>query len=219
LEEENTLGECQMIKKCLDCGKKKEMRSNQKYCDDKCKKRYENSKYNGKPKSPAKVPKSTPKPPLNPPSTSKVIRPENMTPAVAAYWDELAPVLEERGHLNILSKRTFFLYCVLQSKIDDILLMLDADTITECSDCGAKNIIPANRSMLQLNDKWDNKAGTETQSFDESEPSKLLRLYSARSLDYAKQLYLTPQSVRGNFGLDDKEDVDPHDAFLSMGGK
>lgn len=211
-----------MIKKCPICHKEFDGSSVKKYCSAKCKKTFENSQRSA-PTAKQKKP-STKKyqPPSNRPQgvipsigENNIVKPTILNDKAAIYWDELAPILTGRGHLNILSKRILALYCDLQSRIDDIIMMLDAGSVEECQKCGAKNIIPGNRSLLQLDDKWDNKAGTETQSFKESPYSNLLRQYTARSLDYAKQLYLTPLSNRGNFGLEDEEKKDPEEEFLN----
>jgi phage terminase small subunit len=192
-----------MIKKCLACGKKKEMRSNQKYCDDKCKKRFENYKYNGKPKTTPKVPKSALKPPLNLPPAGVPACPAYLNEIAAGYWQKIAPTVIERGHLNVLSEDAFAEMCDLYSRLRDTNQAIDAE----------------NRSLLQIDIQWDSRTGKEIESFKESQLSKNKRLYSKLYADYCDRFYLTPKSNRGNFGLEDKEEVDPHDAFLNMGSK
>lgn len=188
-----------MMKKCPSCKKYKEMRSNKKYCDKRCKKNYENSQLRAPNKKPPKSDKSTPEPPLS----SKPICPTYLNETAAEYWAKIALTVIERGHLNVLSEDAFAELCDLYSRLRDTNKAIDE----------------TNRSLLQVDDTWDNKTGTETQSFKESALSKNKRLYSKLFLDYQKQFYLIPFSNRGNFGLEDKEDVDPHDAFLGMGNK
>ena len=166
-----------MIKKCPGCKEKKEMRSNQKYCNAKCKKTFENSL------------RSAPKPGngnggfQQVPGTVK--RPQHLNETAAGYWDRVAPVVISRGHLNVLSEDAFSELCDIHSRLTDINKAIDE----------------TNRSLLQVDDKWDNKAGVETSSFKESALSDLKRKYSRSFLDYCKAFYLTPLSNRGNFGL------------------
>lgn len=192
-----------MIKKCKGCPIEFDGPPNKKFHDPKCKKNYENSQRS----APKSKERNGDNPIYKPPSIP-VDRPQTISNEAGIFWDELAPVLLKRGHLNILSKRILEIYCVLQAKIDDILKMIDIGTMDECVECGAKRIIPGNRSLLQLDDKWNNSTNTESQSFKESPYSMLLRQYTARSLDYAKQLYLTPLSNRGSFGLDEEPKED-----------
>lgn len=188
-----------MLKKCPACNKQREMRSNQKYCNGKCKKTFENSQRSA---PGGKVPKPD-KSALNPPSPHNPICPSYLNEVAAEYWEKIAPTVIERGHLNVLSEDAFAELCDLYSRLRDTNRAIDE----------------TNRSLLQVDDAWDNKRGIETQSFKESALSKNKRLYSKLFLDYQKQFYLIPFSNRGNFGLDNKEDVDPHDEFLNMGGK
>lgn len=188
-----------MIKKCPACNKKRDMRSNQKYCNAKCKKTFENSKRSAPGGKTPNADKST----INPPSSSKIICPSYLNETAAEYWAKLAPTVIERGHLNVLSEDAFAEMCDLFSRLRDINAAINE----------------TNRSLLQIDDSWDNKKGIETQSFKESALSKNKRLYSKLFLDYQKQFYLIPFSNRGNFGLEDKEDIDPHDEFLNMAGK
>ena len=192
-----------MIKKCPACKKNREMRSNQKYCNAKCKKTFENSQRSAPNKHASMGGGSAVKPPSNLPPASKVKKPGHLNETAAAYWDKIAPTVEARGHLNILSEDAFAEMCDLHSRLRDVNKAIDE----------------TNRSLLQIDDKWDVKSGVETQSFKESALSDLKRKYSKLFLDYQNRFYLIPLANRGNFGLDNKEDVDPHDAFLSMGSK
>ena len=175
------------------------MRSNQKYCDARCKQTFKNSKRS----APGGKPPKSDNTPANPHSPYKPICPDYLNEIAAAYWDKIAPTVIERGHLNVLSEDAFAEMCDLFSRLRDINAAINE----------------TNRSLLQVDDSWDNKRGIETQSFKESALSKNKRLYSKLFLDYQKQFYLIPFSNRGNFGLDDKEEVDPHDEFLNMAGK
>lgn len=188
-----------MIKKCPSCKKKKEMRSNQKYCSAKCKKNFENSQRSAPDKKASKGAETTKKSP----SKYKQTCPERLNEVATVYWEKIAPTVIERGHLNVLSEDAFAELCDLYSRLQDINKAIDE----------------TNRSLLQIDDKWDAKNGMETQSFKESALSDIKRKYSKLFLDYQKQFYLVPLSNRGNFGLDDKDTVDPHDEFLNMGGK
>ena len=192
-----------MIKKCPTCKKKREMRSNQKYCNAKCKKTFENQQRSAPNKNGMNEYVAAHKAPLNLPFIGKVTRPDHLNEMAAAYWDKIAPTVEARGHLNVLSEDAFAEMCDLHSRLRDVNKAIDE----------------TNRSLLQIVEQWDNKAGTESQQFKESALSDLKRKYSKLFLDYQNRFYLIPLSNRGNFGLDDKESVDPHDAFLGMGGK
>jgi hypothetical protein len=74
-------------------------------------------------------------------------------------------------------------------------------------------VILGNRSLLQLDDKWNVNDGVQTQTFKESALSDLKRKYSNLLLVYCKQFYLTPLSNRGNFGMVEDE-TDPLDKFI-----
>lgn len=185
-----------MIKNCPHCKQDFEGNAKKKYCSLKCKKTFENSKRIG-PKAKEKKDKSQK---YGPPSIP-VNRPHNLNQIAGAYWDKIAPTLIERGHLNVLSEDAFAELCDLHSRLVDIRTMIDAGTVQKCKKCGDTITIPGNRSLLQLDDKWDNKSGTESQSFKESALSDLKRKYSQRFLEYCKQFYLTPLSNRGDFGL------------------
>jgi hypothetical protein len=187
-----------MIKKCPGCNKQKDMRSNQKYCSKKCKKTFENSQ-----RSAPKNKNNGSKPPSNNKPSPLINRPQGLNEIAASYWDKIAPTVMERGHLNILSEDAFAELCDLYSRLKDINKAIDE----------------TNRSLLQIDDKWDNKTGVETQSFKESALSDIKRKYSKLFLDYQKQFYLIPLSNRGNFGLDQGEQKDPEEEFLSMGSK
>ena len=124
--------------------------------------------------------------------------PQGMNETAAAYWQKMAPVVMERGHLNVLSEDAFAEMCDLYSRLRDI-----NNAINE-----------TNRSLLQIDDKWDSKNGVEVQSFKESALSDIKRKYSKLFLDYQKQFYLTPLSNRGNFWLeeDGKKNEDKTDS-------
>lgn len=187
-----------MIKKCKWCKKEKDMKGKREYCNAKCKKAYENSKRNA-PQTKAIGSKLKP-------SADPINRPQDLNEIAGQYWDKVSPILIKRGHLNILSEDAFAELCDLHSRIKDINAMINNGAIQKCEGCGQEIKIPGNRSLLQLDDKWDNKAGTETQSFKESALSDLKRKYSKQFLDYCKSFYLTPLSNRGNFGLDEEKD-------------
>ena len=187
-----------MIKECPFCKKKAEMKSNQKYCSPQCKKNFEN------------LLRNSPKNDWEDGSSSnhnasaikyKLVCPKYLNETATAYWHKISPTVIERGHLNVLSEDAFAEMCDLHSRLMDI----------------NKAINKTNRSLLQLDEKWDAKNSVKIQSNKESALSDIKRKYSKLFLDYQKQFYLIPLSNRGNFGLDDKETVDPHDEFLSMG--
>ena len=203
-----------MIKKCPVCKKKFEGNAKKKYCGPKCKKKYENSQRTAPVAKPAKE-----KPEAAAPPSTTINRPQWLTEAAAAHWDKLSPTVISRGHLNVLSEDAFAELCDLHSRLVDINTMINLGSAQECQECGNKMIIPGNRALLQVDDKWDNRNGTETQSFKESALSDLKRKYSKQYLDYCKQFYLTPLSNRGNFGLDNgdddgKEDKDGKDGMF-----
>jgi phage terminase small subunit len=199
-----------MIKKCPVCHHDFEGSSIKKYCTPKCKKTFENSQRS----APEQKQKKVVKPKIKPPS-KPLSRPHGLNAVAAAHWDKIAPTLEARGHLNILSEDAFAELCDLHSRLVDIRMMIDAGTSQECKKCGSEIIIPGNRSLLQIDDKWSVKDGAETQTFKESALSDLKRKYSKQFLDYCKAFYLTPLSNRGNFGLEDEEKKDPEEEFLS----
>jgi hypothetical protein len=189
-----------MIKACLWCHKEFDGDPRSKYCPGgKCKKNYENSLRSG-PKEhhkPGKPPKyKPPSPPIN--------RPLGLNPLAAAYWDKIAPTVIRRGHLNVLSEDAFAELCDLHSRLSDINKMINNGVTEQCPGCGDEIHFHSNRSLLQIDDKWDNKAGTETASFKESALSDLKRKYSRQFLDYCKQFYLTPLSNRGNFNIEEE---------------
>lgn len=185
-----------MIKKCPGCKQERDMKSNQVYCNKKCKKTYENS-LRSAPRGAGKKEKA---PSINAPS-HKINRPQHLNEIAAAYWDKVAPTVMERGHLNILSEDSFAELCDIHSRLIEVNKAIDE----------------TNRSLLQVVDQWDNKNGIESQQFKESALSDLKRKYSRQFLDYCKAFYLTPLSNRGNFGLAPEGPVDPEEDFLSMG--
>lgn len=137
--------------------------------------------------------------------SAPISRPQWLNPQAAAYWDKVAPTVQARGHLNVLSEDAFAELCDLHSRLTDINSMINNGTTQECQACGATVTTPGNRSLLQIDDKWSIKDGMETACFKESALSDLKRKYSRQFLDYCKQFYLTPLSNRGNFGLEDIE--------------
>ena len=174
-----------MIKKCKNCGKSQEMKSNQLYCDAKCKKSWENSQRGGKVLN---FPKTHSIP------TSALTRPVHLNGEAAGYWDKVAPILIERGHLNAISEDIFIELCDLICKLRDI-----NKTINETIEI---------RTLIQ-DDGKQNK---------ESALSDVKRKYSKLLLDYSRQFYLTPLSNRGNFGMPE-EKTDPADDFIKACGK
>jgi len=195
-----------MIKKCKFCHKEIEMSGKRLYCNDRCKKNYENSLRSGPHKKKDKTgirKKVSHSQNNNHTQDIEITKPDSLNPVASAYWDKLAPTLIKRGHLNILSEDAFAELCDLHSRLVDIRMMIDAGVAVQCEKCGTEITMPGNRSLLQLDDKWDNREGTETKSFKESALSDLKRKYSQRFLDYCKQFYLTPAANRGNFGLEE----------------
>jgi phage terminase small subunit len=161
------------MKRCPIC--KKEVKGGAKriYDTHKCKKAAENAKK----KKPISKKVAI--------GTIHINRPKGLNEIATDYWDKVAPTVISRGHLNVLSEDAFAELCDIYSRLQDVN--------------GAIN--ETNRSLLQIDDKWDNKGGVETQSFKESALSDLKRKYSRLLLDYCKQFYLTPLSNRGDFGL------------------
>jgi len=173
-----------MIKECKWCRKPFEGNAKKVYCGPKCKKNYENSLRNA-PKQPGALKQPT----------GTIQRPRWLNETAAAYWEKVAPTVMERGHLNILSEDAFAELCDLHSRLLDINQAIDK----------------GNRSLLQIDDKWDNKAGIEYQSFKESALSDLKRKYSKLYLEYSNKFYLTPLSNRGNYGLGENGKKDEKD--------
>jgi phage terminase small subunit len=182
-----------MTNKCKFCKKKFEGSQRKKYCSAKCKKNYENSLRS----TPIAKVKKTAKKVFGVPTGIPINRPHGLNNVAAAYWDKIAPTLIHRGHLNVLSEDAFAELCDLYSRLVGINRAIDE----------------TNQSLLQLDDKWDNRAGTETQSMKESALSDLKRKYSQRFLDYCKQFYLTPLSNRGDFGLDEEAEKEKDEFF------
>jgi phage terminase small subunit len=163
-----------MIKECKFCHNPFPGNAKKVYCGARCKKNYENSQRS--------APKSSRR--LRLPSGT-INRPQGLNETAAAYWNKVAPTVIERGHLNVLSEDAFAELCDLHSRLKDI----------------NRAINDGNRSLLQIDDKWDNVSGTETQSFKESALSDLKRKYSKLYLEYSNKFYLIPLSNRGNYGL------------------
>jgi len=199
-----------MIKKCKSCKMEFTGRPNQNYCSPKCRKA-EEVRLRRAPKRPAPTSKSgKKKPPTGKASDipSNITKPDNLNPIASAYWDKVSPILIKRGHLNVLSEDAFAELCDLHSRVVDIRKMIDAGTVLKCPECEAEIVTPGNRALLQIDDKWSLKDGTEGQNLKESALSDLKRKYSARFLDYCKQFYLTPAANRGNFNLEEDEPED-----------
>lgn len=177
------------MRKCPICKKTVNGNAKKIYCSHKCKKAQENLKKVAPVAK--KVRKSIEEP------SSPIDRPSGLNEMASAYWDKIAPTVIERGHLNVLSEDAFAEMCDLYSRLRDI-----NNAINE-----------TNRSLLQIDDKWDAKNGVESQSFKESALSDIKRKYSRLFLDYQKQFYLTPLSNRGNFGLDTGEEKEDNEFF------
>jgi hypothetical protein len=107
-----------------------------------------------------------------------------------AYWKKLAPILMQRGHLNILSEDAFAELCDLHSRLKEINRQLD------------------------LADDFQLTESDERRGEHESAISAVKRNYSMRFMDYCKQFYLTPFSVRGQFGIEKpKENIEEESVF------
>jgi len=176
-----------MIKACKWCGKKQEMSGKREFCPgERCKNAWKYAKRTGRLEKGKRV---NEKQNLNGDSLPNINRPQWLNEIAGEYWDKVSPTCIKRGHLNILSEDSFAELCDIYSRLVEVNKAIDE----------------TNRSLLQIVDTWDNKAGTETQQFKESALSDLKRKYSKLFLDYQKQFYLTPQSNRGNFGLENEE--------------
>ena len=172
-----------MLKICPVCKNKAEMRSNQKYCSRRCKKRYENSLRNAPGK---RVKTKVGDAPLKSQLPSVVIkRPQSLNLVAAEYWDKVAPTATQRGHLNVLSEDAFAELCDLHSKLVDI-----------------------NKIMNTGQNTLFQKTGIDKQDIKESVLSDLKRKYSRQYLDYCKAFYLTPLSNRGDFGLQEGKETE-----------
>lgn len=191
-----------MVKACKWCKKEQEMTGKREFCPgEHCKNAYKYAKRTGKFETGEKG-KGVNSEPSQPPLIEK---PAGMNEIAATYWDKIAPTVIQRCHLNVLSVDSFAELCDIYSRLTDINTMINLGMTHICDKCGQESHIHGNRSLLQVDDKWDNKGGTETQSFKESALSDLKRKYSKLFLDYQKQFYLTPQSNRGNFGLPEEK--------------
>lgn len=189
------------MKKCPVCQGEVKGGAKKVYCSHVCKKRAENDKKIKPSHRKADIP------------SAPIIRPMGLNDNAAAYWDKLAPTLIARGHLNIISEDAFAELCDLHSRLSDINAMINMGTVQKCGGCGHEIIIPGNRSLLQIDDKWSANDNSETQCFKESALSDLKRKYSRQFLDYCKAFYLTPLSNRGNFGLSAEKDEDKDEFF------
>ena len=173
------------MKKCPICKKEVNGGAKRVYCSHKCKKAAENAK------------KVRPVSKRVTRETVSIDRPNGLNEIASSYWDKLAPTVIARGHLNVLSEDAFAELCDLHSRLKDVNKAIDE----------------TNLSLLQIDDKWDNKNCVETQSFKESALSDLKRKYSRLLLDYCKQFYLTPLSNRGDFGLDSGKEKESDEFF------
>lgn len=182
-----------MTKKCKFCKKKFEGSQRKVYCSAKCKKNYENSLRS----TPIAKVKKTAKKVFSAPVDVPINRPHGLNVIASAYWDKIAPTLMQRGHLNILSEDAFAELCDIHSRLVGINRAIDE----------------TNQSLLQLDDKWDNRSGTETQTMKESALSDLKRKYSQRFLEYCKEFYLTPKVNRGNYALEDEKEKEADEFF------
>lgn len=182
---------------CLWCKKPLNGKSNQKR-HPKCKKAYENSLRSGR-----ITKKKTPSPDKKKPHSKKtnknvnnsgfsVTKPDNLNPIASAYWDKVAPILIQRGHLNIISEELFIQLCEIYS----LLVAMREDTKGESSTLVEEVII------------WDNRTGQELESSKESQLSKNIRNYTKLFADLCDKFYLTPKSNRGDFGLEDENRKD-----------
>lgn len=183
-----------MIKKCKFCGKSREMKGKRIYCDDKCKKSYENS-LRGK-----RVPGEHGFDQIVLPLLSA---PDCLRGTAADYWGRVAPILIKRGHLNAISEDVFLELCDLVSRLQTINTAINQ----------------TNRSLLQIeegvgDESADAKNKRMALACKESALSDIKRKYSRLLLDYCKQFYLTPLSNRGNFGISDGDEKDPLDEFI-----
>ena len=170
-----------MIKQCPICKEMKNMRSNQKYCSKKCKKDYENSQ-----RSARKADKDRELAASSYGSAAPIKRPQGLNAVAGEYWDRIAPTVQARGHLNVLSQEAFVELCDLHSRLTDINGIMN----------GGEN------TLFQRDDK---------KALKESVLSDLKRKYSKQFLDYCKAFYLTPLSNQGNFGLPEEKKDEEED--------
>jgi len=120
-------------------------------------------------------------------SCSDPFCPDDLNDLAKSYWYKISPYLIKTKQLHTLSEDTFNELCDIYSRLKDINHAIDE----------------TNRSLLQIDDKWDNKTGTESQSFRESALSDIKRKYSKQFLEYSKQFHLTPESMKGYYNFDD----------------
>jgi len=231
-----------MIKKCPACHKKKEMRSNQKYCNEKCKKLFENLQRSVPKTKKIKVdmkptihllnniqPKTKPKAQVKPtpkvviPSSTIPIQPPIAPPQTTQTEAMFSGNIACPAYLNSTAAEYWMKIAPTVIKRGH-LNVLSEDAFAEMCDLFSRlrdvnhAINETNRNLLQVIDQWDRKKGEMVYQVKESALSDLKRKYSKLLLDYQNRFYLTPLANRGNFGLDDgDEEVDPHDAFLGMG--
>ena len=134
--------------------------------------------------------------------------PADLNDTAKVYWKKIAPYLIKTKQLHILSEDTFAELCDLHSRLKDINKMIDLGLQQECQHCKGIMTINGNRSLLQVDDKWDNKNSEETRSFRESALSDIKRKYSKQFLEYSKQFHLTPESMKGFYNFDKEDDKD-----------
>ena len=193
-----------MNKPCKFCFHNFDGPKNKLYCTPKCKKSFENAQRGAPGRRKGGIDAAL---------SADIHKPSHLDGYAAAYWDKMAPVLVKRGHLNILSEDPFAELCDLVQRLRDINQMINLGMVQQCKECKAEMVILGNRSLLQLDDKWNVNDGVQTQTFKESALSDLKRKYSNLLLVYCKQFYLTPLSNRGNFGMVEDE-TDPLDKFI-----
>lgn len=170
-----------MIKKCKHC--KKEFtarRPNQDYCSPKCRKAQEVLLRRVTTKSPWKTSK-----PGN--ITSNITKPDTLNPVASACWDYAAPILIERGHLNVLSEDIFAELCDLYSKLKSINKILhDERAPAKVDTLGGQGYM-----------KFWLSTSTKRDIPPQSPFSNLKRKYLKLFLLYCKEFYLTSLSVEG----------------------
>lgn len=194
-----------LIKECPVCRKSFDGLSVQKYCSGRCKKTFENSQRSAPSKRKGK---SHGLPPV------LITCPSDLNEMAGAYWRKVAPVLADRGHLNVLSEDSFKELCNLYSQLQKINRMID-----EAARSGDETVSKSG-GLLEVDEKRDSilplfgGPGSGSKIVQESKLSSLKRQYSKGFLEYCKQFYMTPFSNRGNFGLPDDQEKDPTEEFL-----
>ena len=123
--------------------------------------------------------------------------PDNFDDTAKKYWLKMSPYLIKAKQLHPMTEDAFIELCDIYSQLQKINLALRE----------------TNFGLLQLDDKWDNKQGTETQCFKESALSDIKRKYSKQFLEYCRHFHLTPYSMKGVY--DFGEEADPLERFLN----